>query len=192
MSVEIKQFLDELNDAGRSQFHCLEKIAKEVQPKRILEIGSGWGLSAVAFLRQTKATMTTIDPQPSLPEFDRRVTGMGVKKRVTRFVGRSGSPPPNPKYKNQQSNLVLKFKGKQKFDLIYVDGCHRYEEVKEDLLNCWDLVKKGGVMLLDDFFHKHNWSGKYGVARAVSEVAKEKNTQFIVYPAAHGVVRFNL
>jgi predicted O-methyltransferase YrrM len=188
--VDIKQFLAELNDPGRSQFHCLEKIVQEVKPKRILEIGSGWGLSAVAFLRTTQATMTSIDPQPCLPEFDRRVKAMGVKNRVTRLVGRSGSSPPNPKYKNQTHNLVLKFK--EKFDLIYVDGCHRYEEVKEDLLNCWGKVKQGGVIVLDDFFHKHNWTGKYGVARAVSEVAKKQNKEFIVYPAAHGVVRFNL
>jgi predicted O-methyltransferase YrrM len=79
----------------------------------------------------------------------------------------------------------------EKFDLVYIDGCHRYQEVKEDLLNCWGKVKKEGVIILDDFFHKHNWTGKYGITRAVSEVAKEKNKEYHVYPAAHGVVQIN-
>jgi predicted O-methyltransferase YrrM len=181
------EFMKGLNDDGRSQVKCLESIANKIQPSRILEIGSGWGLSAVAFLRNTNATMITIDPVENLQDFEQRTTSMGVRDRITRKIGRSGSNP-SPKYKNDH-NLVLDIN--EKFDLVYIDGCHRYQEVKEDLLNCWGKVKKEGVIILDDFFHKHNWTGKYGVTRAVSEVAKEKNKEYHVYPAAHGVVQIN-
>lgn len=36
------------------------------------------------------------------------------------------------------------------FDIIYIDGDHRYSQVKRDLLNYKDLVKEGGILCGDD------------------------------------------
>jgi predicted O-methyltransferase YrrM len=182
------EFLIELNDAGREQAECLGKIVAEIRPTRILEIGSGWGVSAVSFLHNSKATLLTIDPIPNLPDFDRRINSMGFQNRVTRLTGRSSSPP--PKYEKEPHHLLNGIK--EMFDLVFVDGSHDYAYVKEDILNCLSKVKSNGTMILDDFYHAHNWMAKYGVARAVCEVAKEKHFQFRVYPAAHGIARIDL
>ena len=186
--MNFEQFLAELNDPGREQVRCLESIVAEVKPQLILEIGSGWGVSAVSFLRTTKARLITIDPITNLVDFERRITSMGFKDRVKRIIGRSGSPP--PRYEKEPHHIVNTLK--ETFDLIFIDGSHEYAFVKEDFFNCLKIIKPKGAIVLDDFYHEHNWTGKYGVAKAVCEVAKEKKLQFRVYPAAHGIVRVDL
>jgi predicted O-methyltransferase YrrM len=186
--MTFETFLAELNEPGREQAKCLSQIASEVNPQLILEIGSGWGVSAVGFLNGSKANLITIDPIPNLPDFDRRIKEMGFGKRITRMLGRSGSPP--PKYENQPHHLVNGLK--EVFDLIFVDGSHEYAYVKEDLLNCLKKIKPKGTIVLDDYYHEHNWTGKYGVAKAVCEVIKEKKLQCRIYPAAHGIARIDL
>lgn len=36
------------------------------------------------------------------------------------------------------------------YDIVYVDGCHEYEYVKEDLLHYPTLVRPGGYLVVDD------------------------------------------
>jgi len=37
-----------------------------------------------------------------------------------------------------------------KWDLIYIDGCHNYENAKQDFMNCSDSLEKNGLIILDD------------------------------------------
>ena len=55
-------------------------------------------------------------------------------------------------------------------DMIYVDGSHDYSDVKADLAAYFPLLRKGGLMLGDDF---ESWGG---VTRAVREFAFEAKT----------------
>lgn len=61
---------------------------------------------------------------------------------------------------------------KDKLDWIYVDASHAYEKCLEDLYSSLNLVKKGGVILGDDY----GWvlDEKPGVTKAVNEFV-EKN-----------------
>ena len=45
---------------------------------------------------------------------------------------------------------------KAKFDLIFLDGLHTYEQTKKDLLNSLKIINDGGVIVLDDFIPR-NW-----------------------------------
>ena len=38
-----------------------------------------------------------------------------------------------------------------KADMVFIDGCHEYESVKEDIINYMSLVKKGGMICGHDF-----------------------------------------
>ena len=38
-----------------------------------------------------------------------------------------------------------------KFDLIYVDGDHKAQQVSKDINNSWNILNKGGYLILDDF-----------------------------------------
>jgi len=43
-----------------------------------------------------------------------------------------------------------------KFDLIFLDGLHTYEQTKRDLLNSLEIINENGVIVLDDFIPR-NW-----------------------------------
>lgn len=38
-----------------------------------------------------------------------------------------------------------------KFDFIYIDGSHRSPEILEDTMLSWGMLKKGGLMVFDDY-----------------------------------------
>lgn len=48
------------------------------------------------------------------------------------------------------------------YDIIYIDGCHSYESVHNDVIHCWKLLKKNGIVILDDYLRED-----YGVAQAI-------------------------
>ena len=50
-------------------------------------------------------------------------------------------------------NTIIKDKS---VDLLVVDGDHTYEGAKLDLINCWPLLKKGGVLVFDDIRHEQH------------------------------------
>ena len=43
-------------------------------------------------------------------------------------------------------------------DLLFIDGDHSYEGVKQDFTNYTKYVKSGGFILIDDY-HKKYWPG---------------------------------
>jgi predicted O-methyltransferase YrrM len=44
---------------------------------------------------------------------------------------------------------------KQTYDFIYIDGVHSSDGVLTDACMAWGLLKKGGVMLFDDYQYPH-------------------------------------
>jgi len=180
--------IKEFNVPEKEQFVFLSNFVAKHQPKTILEIGTGWGLSACAFLIGNNAVLTSIDPRDELKEFERRTEMMGVSHRITRMVGRSGRNCPDKRYRSELDFILEKIP--TKFDLIYIDGSHEYEDVHYDLLHSLNMTD--GFILLDDYFHKENFGGSYGVAKAVSQIAKLKNFSYIVHPVAHGLVEISL
>jgi len=40
---------------------------------------------------------------------------------------------------------------KETFDVIYIDGHHKYEYVKRDFINSMNCIKKDGILICDDF-----------------------------------------
>lgn len=64
------------------------------------------------------------------------------------------------------------------FDLIYIDGGHRYEEVLEDIAFYGERVKPGGYLVLDDasFYEPGTifFKGYESVSRAAEEMDKNK------------------
>lgn len=59
-------------------------------------------------------------------------------------------------------------------DFCYIDACHEYDEVLDDIKSYWDLVKTGGTILGDDF--DSGWSGVVGAVQTfVTENEIQKN-----------------
>ena len=63
------------------------------------------------------------------------------------------------------SNKILKQLDMTKVDFVFLDGGHQYETVKNDLTNCSDVIKNGGVVLCDDY----NLGTALGVRKAIDE-----------------------
>lgn len=52
------------------------------------------------------------------------------------------------------------------FDWLFIDANHGYEFVKADIISWWPTLKKGGLMIGDDYINKPT----YGVIQAVNEM----------------------
>ena len=65
---------------------------------------------------------------------------------------------------------VVKYPDKS-FDLIYIDGDHRFEAVKKDAVVAKNKVADNGVLIFNDYQVFSLWDGYlYGVVRAVNEL----------------------
>ena len=111
---------------------------------QVLEIGSHEGRSAVWFLhnlcRDNHSRITCIDTfhgQSYEARFDHNTRIAGGQGRLTKCKGSSHDwlPTLTP----------------ASFDLIYVDGSHLAADVVLDGLLCWKLLKRGGLLLFDDY-----------------------------------------
>lgn len=64
----------------------------------------------------------------------------------------------------------------QKFDFVYIDGLHTYDQVKKDILNYKNIIKDTGFIAGHDY-HK-NW---FGVVNAVNEILINPDKVFADY-----------
>lgn len=122
---------------------------------KILEIGSWEGRSAVFFLNFfPSSTIACIDTfqgaeehknfapfATQLPKIERR-----FEQNLAQFKDRV------EKIKSDSAPALqrLRTEGRQ-FDLAYIDGSHRRDDVMADSLNVWPLVAPGGVVIWDDY-----------------------------------------
>jgi len=142
-------------------------VIQEVRPKLIIEFGTFFGGSAVNMANLAKAfhggdiEVVCVDTflgsvehwhehqyfKPSFfkngrpPIYDQFLTNViktGNQNHITPFP-----------IDSVNGALTLKRYGIQA-DLVYIDAGHEYESVSMDVKLCRDLVRPGGIMLLDD------------------------------------------
>lgn len=153
-----REYKDSLTDLEKPLADLYLSVAERCYSP-FLEVGSGWGIFARAVLDVPGATLTTIDKLANRPDFDLRTAGF--EDRIDRIVGPS------------HAELAKLEREGRKFGLIFVDGSHLYEDCLNDLRLCWGMFVTGGVLMVDDVLHPHNWDGDYGVAKAVWEFMEE-------------------
>jgi predicted O-methyltransferase YrrM len=82
--------------------------------------------------------------------------------------------------RRQSAQAALEFAGEGRtFDLIFIDGAHDYQSVKEDIQAWRPLLKDGGLLCGHDFIAKH-----MGVVEAVREEVKEFEVMDTIWCAA--------
>jgi hypothetical protein len=78
-------------------------------------------------------------------------------------------------------------KNKLKFDVVFIDGLHEYEQCQRDCLNAINHLKKNGIILFHDFLPRNSfeervprkqasWTGD--VWKVAVELSKSKNVEF--------------
>ncbi len=86
------------------------------------------------------------------------------------------------------SEEVLSTFAPDTLDFVYIDGDHRYGGVMRDLELAFDVVKRGGVIALDDHRRGGWWSD--GVIRAANEFAGRHPREVQVIFAMHHQLAF--
>jgi len=127
--------------------------------KNGLEIGSFEGASAVWLMdHRPDLTLTCVDIFG--PAFD-DVTGE-YEHRFERNVAEYGDRV--IKLKGKSTDVLPTLPKRKTYDLIYIDGDHSYEGALYDAMNAYPLLKKGGVLIFDDYNND-----QFGVRKAVDE-----------------------
>lgn len=69
-------------------------------------------------------------------------------------------------------------KNKKFFDVIFIDGSHFFDNVFRDCKNSWPILKKNGILILDDYF----WTGyknlQQNPAFAINKFLKQINHEY--------------
>jgi hypothetical protein len=135
------------------------------------EIGVCEGEHALSLLKYLDIKkIYLIDPYTIQNNYDDywRKNILLAKKRVQKMFG-----------KNKNVKLIFNYSTEaikdisDKLDFVYIDGDHSYSAVKEDILNYWQILKKGGVLGGHDV-HNATRPHNIGVMKAVFEFALSK------------------
>lgn len=155
-----------LHEPTRSYGEEIYEIVKDFKYENALEIGSAWGVSAMAILMAGQGKLTSVDVDINNHAIS-EVKANGLEQRFISHI--------------QDSKDFWK-QNRQTFDLIFVDGDHRYEGVRHDMFEAWKVLDNNGLIIFDDICHKSNRSvdlngkfSEYGVSLAAWEFIKEHN-----------------
>jgi len=110
--------------------------------KTILEIGTGWCLSTIAFasaLDITDGRMLSIDTH-NRSNILRNYPDL--TPRITQVVADS--------HNIEQCSNIISVNGFKTFDLIFIDGDHTYEGVKKDFESFVPFLNPDGIVLMHD------------------------------------------
>ena len=80
---------------------------------------------------------------------------------------------------------------KAKFDVIFIDGLHSYEQCQRDCINSLKVINENGIIILHDFIPSdyideyvprktYNWSWTGDVWKVAVELSKSKNMKFCI------------
>jgi hypothetical protein len=98
----------------------------------------------------------------------------------------------NIKLYKSRSDTFLQNQEDNTYDIIYIDGDHSYNGVKNDLINGYNKIKNGGYIMGHDYEMNMNKAiniYNFGVKQAVNEFCIEYN-QCIIAKAMDGCVSF--
>jgi predicted O-methyltransferase YrrM len=168
---------------AKSNFEkILPKIIDFNNDINYLEIGSFHGASTYFMfnnLLNKNSKATIIDPfddskSEAIGDFEK------FKNNMTDYLDRID-------IKKDITVNILEKLNKEYYDIAYIDGSHKAVDVYYDLINTFDLVKKGGIIVCDDYlwwlldmppFHESQ------PMKAINKFIKEKfnEIEFITKP----------
>lgn len=153
----------------------LDKIYSNKKVKlSILEIGSYEGLSAVFFLNTFKnSQVTCVDIFKNSIEYKKKNK---KRKDILNNLGKIFDYN-MLKYKNKIKKYNLNsydfYKiNKKNYDLIYVDGSHFSCDVIIDLIKSFEILKKNGYLIIDDYLWKYYQNLKCNPCYAINTFLK--------------------
>lgn len=150
---------------------------------QILEIGSYEGASSIFFLNVLKkANIYCIDTWSNRFRYGVTKKNINYSKIEDRFdFNLQQYKKRLHKFKTNSSLFFNKISKNLLFDLIYVDGSHKYEDVLNDARNSFNHLKVGGIIIFDDF-------NKSEVQKAILFFLNKKKNNIKVLMVYHQLV----
>jgi predicted O-methyltransferase YrrM len=146
-------------------------------PLNILEIGCYEGLSSCYFsdelLNNPDSTLDCVDPwnleDSTTPvknnTYDIFINNIALSKNKEKIKV-------HKKYSNE---FFSQIENNKLYDIIYIDGSHIPEDVKFDMDNSFKVLKKGGMMWMDDYMSTEE------VKSTIDEFVKSHNKEIKVF-----------
>ena len=155
--------------------------------REVLEVGSFEGLSSCYILQAfPNARLTCVDTWAGSDEHggaDRMGKAEANFDANTRpFAGRI------TKWKETSRSFFGRTSAAATYDLVYVDGSHRCEDVVFDGLCAYDLLKVGGTLIFDDYLWDFYPDTARNPANAVNHFVKVMSPRMKVRMAYHQVI----
>ena len=123
-------------------FYIFKRFNFFDQKLNILEIGTFEGRSAAFFYKylNIKKLITVDLMEKNSKEY------LNFEYNSKKFI--------NCNFYNLKSNIFFKeIKLNKEFDIIYIDGSHYYEDVLNDAICSYKVLKSGGIIIFDDFLY---------------------------------------
>jgi predicted O-methyltransferase YrrM len=158
-------------------------------PIRYLEIGAyeGRNIAFLDWLLPGRFDITAIDPW-----FDETFNPVeayhGIEQRFHRNMTRTQVASMRTLKSFSSIELPKMQAAGESFDMIYVDGSHTAVDVMIDMCFCANMLKVGGMMILDDYWHDISDIGGPGVKQAVDRFLGVFRRHFEVVAAYRQVV----
>lgn len=168
-----------LKIAGWMEPQELEWLADQASKhKRIVEIGCYRGRSLCALSEHTSGEVWAVDRWGSGEIYPNHIDGAEAYRACMKNIA-------DLELKNvhvcvmDSLSAARTFHVFGKFDMIFIDADHRYEEIKADILAWAPLLAEGGLLCGHDY-NNAEWPG---VVRAVDELIPERKiaTGYIWY-----------
>jgi len=139
-----------------------QQIFDEFQPKNALEIGSFEGQSAVFMIENGIEHLDCVDiwDCDEIVDFDFfRDDGVYIQSRTkiferfkynTDLAQKDLEYPVNLEYHRMSSKKYFR-NVVDDYDLIYIDGSHKSNDVLRDAVLSFDCLRSGGIIIFDDY-----------------------------------------
>lgn len=118
-----------------------------------LEIGCYEGQSSVffsKFLDHKDSSMICVDPFLSIENNDHKQLLDNVEERFNHNISIVSNKNKITVCKITSDDFFSKY-SRDKFDFIYIDGCHIPEIIENDIKNSLKLLNKNGIIWMDDY-----------------------------------------
>jgi predicted O-methyltransferase YrrM len=173
--VALKHWFNQVS-SYQADIIALSMLCRLIQPKRIFEIGTLHGSSALQMvLNAPEAEVFTLDLEGpahlNTTEIDRRHVAEGQKRRLV-FAGLPEEQRIKTLYGDSASFDFGPFENS--IDLFYIDGAHSYEYVKNDTMKALRCVRAGGIIA----WHDYGRCGVNGVSKWLNQFRGEGNNLY--------------
>jgi predicted O-methyltransferase YrrM len=154
--------------------NSLVNFLDKSKENKILEIGCFEGLSSVFFadnfIDSQKSNLTCVDPFLNITDNDHS-NFLQNNEEINFDYNISNC-------KNSDKIIIHKITSdnffehnNQKYNFIYIDGCHKLDYIKRDMEKSFNVLEKNGIMWMDDY-------GSGEIKNTMNEFLEKYNGQY--------------